>query len=75
MWEDVGWLIDQSGANLEGDIYRGLTFFNKWDCKVMSSPVLWAWNRNKKSIAVDMENRKQGKNIILQNCGGSRCCC
>ncbi|MEY4052084.1 MAG: CoA transferase [Chitinophagia bacterium] len=47
-----------------GDIYRGMTFFNKWIAED-ESPCFMAWNRNKRSIAIDMKKEK-GKKIILQ---------
>ena len=47
-----------------GDIYRGMTFFNKWIADD-ESPCFMAWNRNKRSIAIDMK-KEEGKKIILQ---------
>ncbi len=47
-----------------GDIYRGMTFFNKWIAGD-ESPCFMAWNRNKRSIAVDMK-KEAGKKIIFQ---------
>ena len=47
-----------------GDIYRGMTFFNKWIAED-ESPCFMAWNRNKRSIAIDMKT-EEGKKIILQ---------
>jgi len=47
-----------------GDIYRGMTFFNKWIAED-ESPCFMAWNRNKRSIAIDMK-KDEGKKIILQ---------
>ena len=47
-----------------GDIYRGMTFFNKWIAED-ESPCFMAWNRNKRSIAIDMK-KEEGKKIILQ---------
>ena len=47
-----------------GDIYRGMTFFNKWVAED-ESPCFMAWNRNKRSIAIDMK-KEEGKKIILQ---------
>ena len=47
-----------------GDIYRGMTFFNQ--CIAGDeSPCFMAWNRNKRSIAIDMK-KEAGKKIILQ---------
>jgi len=47
-----------------GDIYRDMTFFNKWIAGD-ESPCFMAWNRNKRSIAVDMKS-EQGKDIIYK---------
>lgn len=47
-----------------GDIYRGLTFFNQWIAGD-ESPCFMAWNRNKRSLAVDMKSEK-GKDIIYK---------
>ena len=47
-----------------GDIYRGMTFFNKWIADD-ESQCFMAWNRNKRSIAIDMK-KEEGKKIILQ---------
>ncbi len=48
----------------QGDIYRGMTFFNKWVAGD-ESPCFMAWNRNKRSIAIDIK-KKEGKEIIIQ---------
>lgn len=47
-----------------GDIYRQLTFFNEWVAGD-ESPCFMAWNRNKRSLAVDMKSER-GKEIIYQ---------
>lgn len=47
-----------------GDIYRGMTFFNKWIAG-NESPCFMAWNRNKRSIALDLKKEK-GKEIIYE---------
>ncbi len=47
-----------------GDIYRGMTFFNQWIAGD-ESPCFMAWNRNKRSLAVDMKS-EQGKEIIYR---------
>lgn len=47
-----------------GDIYRDMTFFNKWIAGD-ESPCFMAWNRNKRSIAVDMKS-EHGKEIIYK---------
>jgi crotonobetainyl-CoA:carnitine CoA-transferase CaiB-like acyl-CoA transferase len=48
----------------KGDIYRGMTFFNKWIAGD-ESPCFMAWNRNKRSLAIDMKN-PEGKEIIFK---------
>ena len=48
----------------QGDIYRGMTFFNKWIAGD-ESPCFMAWNRNKRSIAIDIK-KFEGKEIILK---------
>lgn len=40
-----------------GDLYRGMTFFAK-NIKDKQSPLFMAWNRNKRSIAMDIRNEK-----------------
>ena len=47
-----------------GDIYRGMTFFNKWIAG-NESPCFMAWNRNKRSIAIDMK-KEEGRKIIFK---------
>src|SRR5215469_17129464 len=46
----------------KGDIYRGMTFFNQWIAG-NESPCFMAWNRNKRSIAIDIK-KEEGKKII-----------
>jgi crotonobetainyl-CoA:carnitine CoA-transferase CaiB-like acyl-CoA transferase len=48
----------------KGDIYRGMTFFNKWIAGD-ESPCFMAWNRNKRSIAIDIK-KPEGKEIIFK---------
>ncbi|MEO8110850.1 MAG: CaiB/BaiF CoA-transferase family protein [Ginsengibacter sp.] len=48
----------------QGDIYRGMTFFNKWIASD-ESPCFMAWNRNKRSLAIDMK-KSEGKEIIFK---------
>ena len=48
----------------KGDIYRGMTFFNKWIAGD-ESPCFMAWNRNKRSLAIDVKKPK-GKEIIFK---------
>ena len=47
-----------------GDIYRQLTFFNSW-IGDGESPCFLAWNRNKRSIALDIK-ASEGKEIIFK---------
>lgn len=46
----------------QGDIYRKMTFFNKWIAGD-ESPCFMAWNRNKRSLAIDMK-KTEGREII-----------
>lgn len=48
----------------KGDIYREMTFFNQWIAGD-ESPCFMAWNRNKRSIAIDIK-KPEGKKIILE---------
>lgn len=48
----------------EGDLYRGMTFFNQWIAG-NESPCFMAWNRNKRSIAIDVK-KPEGVKIIYQ---------
>ena len=47
-----------------GDIFRQITFFNQWVADD-ESPCFMAWNRNKRSLAIDMKS-KRGKDIIYE---------
>ena len=47
-----------------GDIYRGMTFFAKY-IKDKQSPLFMAWNRNKRSIAMDIRN-EEVKQLIYE---------
>ncbi len=47
-----------------GDIYRNMTFFNQWIAGD-ESPCFMAWNRNKRSLAIDMKS-KMGKEILFK---------
>ena len=47
-----------------GDIYRQMTFFNSW-IGDGESPCFLAWNRNKRSIALDIKSAA-GKEIVLK---------
>lgn len=45
-----------------GDLYRSMTFFNKWIAE-NESPCFMAWNRNKRSISLDIK-KEEGKEIV-----------
>lgn len=45
-----------------GDLFRGITFFNEW-IGGSESPCYLAWNRNKRSLAIDLK-KPAGKEII-----------
>ena len=47
-----------------GDIYRQMTFFNQWIAGD-ESPCFMAWNRNKRSLAIDMKS-VEGKEILFK---------
>ncbi len=47
-----------------GDLMRKITFFNEWIAGD-ESPCFMAWNRNKRSIAIDMKS-EEGKNILYK---------
>ncbi len=47
-----------------GDLFRQMTFFNDW-VGDGQSPCFLAWNRNKRSIALDLKS-PQGKEIIYK---------
>ena len=64
MLGDVGADVIKVERIKTGDIYRDMTFFNKWIAGD-ESPCFMAWNRNKRSIAVDMKS-EQGKDIIYK---------
>ncbi|XWN28988.1 MAG: CaiB/BaiF CoA-transferase family protein [Devosia sp.] len=55
-------LLGDLGANVikverpgQGDLFRTMTFFNKW-VGGKESPNFLAWNRNKRSLALDLKN-------------------
>jgi len=64
--------IERAGA---GDMFRGMTFFAKW-VGGSESPNFLAWNRNKRSIALNLKSRKvhsvimemaKGADVVVQN--------
>jgi len=64
MLGDLGADVIKIERNGKGDIYRGMTFFNQWIAGD-ESPCFMAWNRNKRSIAIDMKS-DAGKDIIYK---------
>lgn len=64
MMGDLGADVIKIERNGSGDIYRGMTFFNQWIAGD-ESPCFMAWNRNKRSIAIDMKS-EEGKEIIMK---------
>lgn len=53
--------IEKAGT---GDLYRSMTFFNEWIGEG-ESPCFLAWNRNKRSLALDLK-KPEGREIILK---------
>ena len=51
--------VERTGG---GDIYRDMTFFNQW-LPGHQSPCFLAWNRNKRSVALDLKNPEAQKII------------
>ena len=64
MMGDLGADVIKIERNGSGDIYRGMTFFNQWIAG-NESPCFMAWNRNKRSLAIDIKSNK-GKEIIYK---------
>ena len=64
MMGDLGADIIKIERNGTGDIYRGMTFLNKWIAKD-ESPCFMAWNRNKRSLSIDIKS-EEGKEIIYK---------
>ncbi|MEO1009915.1 MAG: CaiB/BaiF CoA-transferase family protein [Bacteroidota bacterium] len=62
MMGDLGADVIKVERNGSGDIYRGMTFFNQWIAGD-ESPCFMAWNRNKRSLAIDIKS-VQGQEII-----------
>src|SRR5262245_50493710 len=63
-------LLADMGANVikveragSGDMFRSMTFFAKW-VGGSESPNFLAWNRNKRSIALNLKSRKVHELII-----------
>lgn len=64
MMGDLGADVIKIERNGSGDIYRGMTFFNQWIAGD-ESPCFMAWNRNKRSLAIDIKS-DMGKEIIYK---------
>jgi crotonobetainyl-CoA:carnitine CoA-transferase CaiB-like acyl-CoA transferase len=64
MMGDLGADVIKIERNGSGDIYRGMTFFNQWIAGD-ESPCFMAWNRNKRSLAIDIKS-PQGKEIVYK---------
>jgi crotonobetainyl-CoA:carnitine CoA-transferase CaiB-like acyl-CoA transferase len=64
MLGDLGADVIKIERNGSGDIFRKLTFFNQWIAGD-ESPCFMAWNRNKRSLAIDMKSA-EGKEIIFK---------
>lgn len=62
MMGDLGADVIKIERNGSGDLYRGMTFFNQWIAGD-ESPCFMAWNRNKRSLAIDIKSSR-GKEII-----------
>ena len=64
-------MLGDLGANVikvervgKGDIYRDMTFFNEY-LGEKESPLFMAWNRNKRSLAIDLKD-PQAREIIFE---------
>ncbi|MEM1484302.1 CaiB/BaiF CoA-transferase family protein [Oscillospiraceae bacterium PP1C4] len=57
MLADMGATVIKVERIGSGDSFRGMTFFNKY-FEGGDSPCFMAWNRNKKSISIDIKNPK-----------------
>lgn len=64
MLGDLGADVIKIERNPKGDLYRGMTFFNEWIAQD-ESPCFMAWNRNKRSIALDLKSAK-GKKLLTE---------
>ncbi len=53
--------IEKAG---NGDLYRSMTFFDQW-MEGGESPCFLAWNRNKRSLAVDLKD-PEGRRIVRE---------
>ena len=64
MMGDLGADVMKVERNGSGDLYRKMTFFNAWIAGD-ESPCFMAWNRNKRSIAIDMKS-EEGREILYK---------
>ncbi|APY11551.1 hypothetical protein BWZ22_09980 [Seonamhaeicola sp. S2-3] len=55
MLGDLSADVIKEECNGTGDIYRGMTFFNKWIAG-NELPCFMAWNRNKRSLTIDIKS-------------------
>lgn len=62
MLGDLGADVIKIERYKSGDLYRSMTFFNKWIAGD-ESPCFMAWNRNKRSISLDIK-KEEGKEIV-----------
>lgn len=62
MLGDLGADVIKIERYKSGDLYRSMTFFNKWIAG-NESPCFMAWNRNKRSISLDIK-KEEGKEIV-----------
>lgn len=53
--------VEKAGS---GDLYRSMTFFNEW-IGDRESPCFLPWNRNKRSLAIDLKD-SEALEVILQ---------
>lgn len=68
-------LLADMGANVikverpgQGDLFRTMTFNNKWVGPGRESPNFLAWNRNKRSLAVDLKS-PEAKDVLYRIAG------
>lgn len=62
MMGDLGADIIKIEKPHDGDLFRHLTFFNK-KIQDLETPCFLAWNRNKRSLAIDLKH-PEGKKVI-----------
>lgn len=64
MLGDLGAEVIKIEKPKTGDIYRQMTFFNQW-LPGGESPMFLPWNRNKRSLSLDLKN-ESGKATIIR---------